>query len=481
MSYDVAVVGSGPNGLAAAVTMARAGLSVCLYERASTLGGGARTAELTLPGFAHDVCSAVHPMALASPFFQAFELNKRVDLDVPDISYGHPLDGGRAGIAYRDLDRTAAQLGADGPAYKKLFESIVRRIAAVTDFTGNQLLRWPQNLSAVADYGLKTLEQGSPLWNLRFREDIAPAMISGVNAHSIGRMPRPSTAGAGLLLGAHAHAAGWPVPRGGSQAIIDAMAEDFRRFGGHIETDTEISDLEQLDASAVLLDVSAAALGQIAGSQLPPSYLRKLAAFRYGNAASKVDFALSGPVPWANPALADAPTLHLGGDRAALAHAEAQVAAGRHPENPYVLLSQPSVVDPGRAPAGSAVLWTYAHVPRGSTVDMTEAVTAQIERFAPGFRDVILASNSITADEYSRYNPNYIGGDFSSGAVNVYQLLKRPVISPVPWRTPAAGVYLCSSSTPPGPAVHGLCGWYAARTALKDVFELPAPELGLSQ
>ncbi|MCY0905093.1 phytoene desaturase family protein [Arthrobacter sp. H14-L1] len=480
---DAVVVGSGPNGLAAALTLARAGLKVRVYELAASIGGGTRSAELTVPGYLHDVCSAVHPMALASPFFRAFELDRRIELVVPEISYGHPLDGGRAGIAYRDLDRTAEQLGRDGAAYRALFAPVLRLLDGVTDFTQHQLLRMPRNPLAALVYGLRTLEQGTPLWNARFREDVAPAMIAGVNAHSIGKMPGLATAGAGMLLGAHAHGRGWPVPVGGSQAIADAMAADLMAHGGEIVLNTTVSSLAQVraetGAKAVLLDVSAASLAAIASTELPARYLRALAAFKYGNAASKVDFALSGPVPWRYPELALAPTVHLGGTRAELARSEAEVAAGIHPANPYVLMSQPSPYDASRAPEGHQVLWTYTHVPAGSTLDMTEAVTAQIERFAPGFRDVIVARNSITADEYSRYNPNYVGGDFSAGAVTLRQLIKRPVVSPNPWRTPAKGVYLCSSSTPPGPAVHGLCGWYAAQTALGDIFSLPAPELGV--
>ncbi|WP_427015853.1 phytoene desaturase family protein [Pseudarthrobacter sp. P1] len=481
-THDAVVVGAGPNGLAAALTLARAGLKVRVYEQAPTVGGGARSSALTLPGFLHDVCSAVHPMALASPFFQAFELEKRVQMRVPEISYAHPLDGGRAGIAYRDLDRTAAALGRDGAAYRGLYAPLVRMLDGITDFTSHQLLRMPRDPLAALVYGLRTLEQGSPLWNVRFRGDVAPAMVAGVDAHSLGRMPRLSTAGAGMLLGAHAHARGWPVPAGGSQAIADAMAEDLLAHGGDIVLERMVASTAEVRAEtgarAILLDVSAAALAELAGPELPAAYLRRLAGFKYGNGACKVDFALSGPVPWTHPELANAPTLHLGGSRAALARSEAEVAAGKHPTNPYVLVSQPSPLDPGRAPSGSAVLWSYTHVPAGSTVDRAEAVTRQIERFAPGFRDVILATNTITADEYGRYNPNYIGGDFSSGAVTLRQLLKRPVVSTQPWKTPAEGVYLCSSSTPPGPAVHGLCGWYAAQSALKDVFGLGAPHLG---
>jgi phytoene dehydrogenase-like protein len=480
---DAAVVGSGPNGLSAAVTLARAGLKVRLYEKESTIGGGARSSELTLPGFLHDVCSAIHPMALASPFFQEFELHKRIRLAVPEISFAHPLDGGRAGFAYRDLDRTAQTLGRDGKEYKRLMEPLVQRLDGITDFTQHQLLRLPKDLVATVLYGLRTLEQGSPLWNLRFREDLAPALISGANAHSVGTMPGLSTGGAGMLLIAHAHGRGWPVPIGGSQAIADAMAADLLAHGGEIVLNTTIGSLDEArggtGARAVLLDVSAAGLAQIAGSDLPTNYLQKLGTFRYGNAASKVDFALSEPVPWANPELGMSPTVHLGGTRAAVARAEAEVAAGKHPTDPYVLASQPSPFDPGRSPEGKHILWTYTHVPAGSTKDMTETITAQVERFAPGFRDVILASSSITAQEYSQYNPNYVGGDFSAGEVSLRQLFKRPVVSPNPWRTPAKGVYLCSSSTPPGPAVHGLCGWYAARSALKDVFHLPAPALGV--
>ncbi|NYE95956.1 phytoene dehydrogenase-like protein [Psychromicrobium silvestre] len=478
---DAVVVGSGPNGLAAAVTLARAGLQVRVYELAPSVGGGTRSAELTLPGFKHDVCSAVHPMALASPFFQAFELARRVELKVPEISYAHPLDNGQAGIAYRDLDRTASELGNDGEAYRRLFAPLLRRLDGMIDFTQHSLLRWPGDPLAALSFGLRVAEQGSLLSSLRFREQAAPAMMAGVSAHSTGKLPSLATAGAGILLGTLAHAGGWPVPVGGSQAIADALAEDLVQHGGEIVLNHRVTNLAELRAESgaalQLLDVSAKGLSDIAGEELPESYRRALGRFRYGNAACKVDFALSGPVPWANPELAFAPTLHLGGTRAELARSEAQVAAGQHPEQPYVLVSQPSPHDSSRAPLGSQVLWSYCHVPAGSSRDMTEAVIAQIERFAPGFRDLILASNVITAAEYQEYNPNYVSGDFSAGALNLAQILKRPVLSAKPWRTPVKGLYLCSSSTVPGPSVHGLCGWYAAQAALKDIFGLPAPDL----
>ena len=471
--YDAIIVGSGPNGLSAAVTLARAGLKVIVFERNPTIGGGARTAELTLPGFLHDVCSAVHPMALASGFFRRFGLDRRIDLRVPEISYGHPLDGGRAGIAWRDLDRTADGLGVDGPAFKRLMAPLVANADRVAQFTGSQLLQLPRHPLTAAIFGLRALEQGSAAWNLRFSEDVAPAMLSGVGAHSIRPMPSLSTAGAALSLGTYAHAHGWPIPIGGSQAIVEALADDLRAHGGEIVTDTEIFSLDELPrATAVLLDVSAKAMLRLV--TMPAEYAKRVERFRFGNAVAKVDYALSGPVPWTNPELHGAGTLHVGGSRAEIAAAEADVAAGRHSASPYVLVAQPSIADPTRAPAGQHVLWAYTHVPRDSSVDQTEAITAQIERFAPGFRDLILARSSMTARDMENYNPNYVGGDIASGGASFAQLLKRPVLSPEPWRTPAPGVYLCSSSTPPGPGVHGLPGYYAARSALRHEFGITA-------
>jgi phytoene dehydrogenase-like protein len=473
---DAVVIGAGPNGLAAAVTLARAGLSVAVYEQASTIGGGARTAELTLPGFRHDVCSAVHPMALASEFFQRFGLADRVALVVPELSYAHPLDGGRAGLAWRDLDRTAEGLGADGRAWKRLFAPLVEHADAVGQFTGGPLLRIPRHPIVAARFGLRALEQGSPLWNLRWTDDTAPAMLAGVAAHGILPMPSLSTAGVALSLGANAHAGGWPIPVGGSQAIVDAMAADLVAQGGVIHTGVSVTALAGLPRHrAAIFDTTPTAMRDIAA--LPDRYAR---GYRYGNAAAKVDFALSGPVPWTNAALAEAGTLHLGGTRAAIAAGERAVAAGQHPDDPYVLVSQPSTFDSTRAPAGTHVLWAYTHVPAGSTRDATESITAQIERFAPGFRDLILASASSSAAQLEAYNPNYIGGDIAAGAAGFDQLLARPVLSPDPWRTPKRGVYLGSSSASPGPGVHGLAGWHAARSALRHEFGLPAPELGAS-
>ena len=388
---DVAVVGSGPNGLAAAVTMARAGLKVRVYEAAGTPGGGLRTSELMQPGHLHDICSAVQPMALASPFFRSFELSRRVELITPELSFGSPLDGGRAALAYHSLDRTVAGLGRDGPAYRRLMAPLVRRANGVADFTLNQLLRIPHDPLAAILFGLRTLEQGSPAWGARFRDELAPALLTGVAAHSVGRLPSLAPSGAGLMLGTLAHAQGWPIPVGGSVSIARAMVRDIEAHGGTVETGRAIGSLEELPAAkATLLDIAPPALLRLAGDSLPSGYRRSLESFRFGNAACKVDFILSGPVPWAAAGLSDAGTVHVGGSRAEMAEAENLVAAGKHPERPYVLVSQPSRFDASRAPEGRHILWTYCHVPAGSTVDMTEAVSAQLERFAPGFRDLVV-------------------------------------------------------------------------------------------
>lgn len=480
---DVAVVGSGPNGLAAAVTMARAGLSVELFETADSIGGGTRTAETTLPGFHHDVCAAVHPMALASPFFRAFELERRIELLVPEVSYGHPLDGGRAGLAYRSLDHTVEALGRDGRAWRALMGPLLNRVEGTIDFTQGNLLRIPTDPLAAFHFGIRTLLQGTPAWNLGFREDTAPAMLTGVSAHAMGRLPALSTSGAGLMLGVLAHAQGWPVPRGGSAAIAQAMADDFLAHGGRIRVGQRIDNVASLraetGAKAIICSTTPRALVAMAGAEMPEGYRRKLESFKYGAGVCKVDFALSGPVPWTAPGLRLAPTIHMGGSREAIAFAEREVLNGRHPKDPYVLAVQPGVIDDTRAPLGQHTFWAYTHVPAGSTRDCSEDIIAAVEKHAAGFRDLILASSVQSAQDISAYNVNYIGGDIASGAVTLKQLLKRPVISPDPWRTPVTGLYLGSASTPPGPAVHGMGGWFAAKSALTNTFGLPAPELGL--
>ncbi len=467
---DVEIVGSGPNGLAAAVTLARAGLSVRVYERLSQLGGGASTREEAAPGFRFDTCSAVHPLALASPFFRAFGLARRVEFVTPEVSFAHPLPGGASGIAYRDLARTVAELGRDGAAYRRLLGPLSAHAREVARFTGSTLLRVPPHPIVAARFGLRTLWQGSPLWRAGFTGETAPAMITGVAAHAIVPQPSPVAAAAGLALQAHAHAAGWPIPLGGSQAISDALADDLRAHGGEIVTDHEVASLDELTARAVVLDVTPRALVRLAGGRMPARYRRALERFRYGSGAATVHFALSAPVPWADERIARAGTVHIGGTREEIAAGENAVLAGRHAASAYVLVSQPSVFDPSRAPAGSHALWTYTHVPTGSTVDQTEAVTRAIERVAPGFRDVIIASHSATAADLAAHNPNYVGGDIGAGAATLGQLLARPVLRTDPWRTPMRGVYLCGASTVPGPGVHGQSGWFAARSALQHEF-----------
>ena len=489
-SHAAAVVGSGPNGLAAAVTLARAGILVTVFEAADTIGGGARTAETVAPGVLHDVCSAIHPMALASEFFQRFELERRIELVVPEASYANPLDGAagpRAAIAYRDLDRTAAELGRDGRAYAAHTRPLLRHLDGVLDLAlGGAMSSAPVRalrdpLAAFA-LGLRTLQEGlpsgAPRIAGRFREEAAPALLAGVAAHTVGRLPGLAPAAVAAVLGALGHAGGWPVPVGGSRAIVDALVADLRAHGGRIETGREIRELGELDGFRIrIFDTSAPALARIARRALPAAYARRLAGFRFGDGSAKVHFVLDGPIPWRDPRVAAAPTVHLGGTRAETAAAEAAVAGGRHPERPYVLLAQPTDFDPGRNPAGVHAVWSYTHVPHGSDVDVSATVIAQIERFAPGFRDRIKSFRAMSAAEVARANPNFEGGDISSGAATLRQLLFRPVVGADPWRTPAPGVYLCSSATAPGPGVHGLGGWYAARSALRHEFGLPAPSL----
>lgn len=467
------VVGAGPNGLAAAVTLARAGVAVRVYERAGTLGGGSRTAGLTEPGFLHDTCSAVHPMAYASVFFGRFGLRSRIRLIDPEVPYAHGLDADRAVLAWRDLGRTAEALGPDATAWRSLLEPFVNRPDLVGRLTSDSPLRPPLAPLGLARMGLSVLDQGTALWDRRWQSEQAPALLTGAMGHPIQRMPAPGPTAAGLVLASLAHIEGWPIPVGGSQSIADALVADARAHGVEFVTDHEVTSLDELgDASAVLFDTSPRSLARIAGDALPARYARRLRRYRYGGGAAKVDYALSDPVPWRSPELAQAGTVHLGGSRGQMVAAENAVAAGRHPERPYVLVSQPTTFDPTRAPEGRHVLWAYTHVPSGSTLDPTEAVTRRIEQFAPGFRDVVLASSSQSAAELEEHNPNYVGGDISVGHVGVTQLVARPVLSTDPWRTPAKGLYLCSSATPPGPGVHGVCGWRAALSALRHEFDV---------
>ncbi|TPW76949.1 NAD(P)/FAD-dependent oxidoreductase [Schumannella sp. 10F1B-5-1] len=476
---DATVVGAGPNGLAAAVTLAAAGLEVQLIERSERVGGGMSSAELTLPGFVHDVCSAVHPGALASPFFRSWGLERRVAMAVPDASYAHPLDDRPAAIAYLDLERTVAELGPDGPGWRRFVGPLVEHFAGVSDFTGGPLLRWPSDLTAATLYGMRALRfaafgagTASPR-ALGFATEAGSALSAGTSAHTVARLDRLGTAGAGLLLAAFGHTVGYPVPVGGSQAIADALAADVVERGGTIRLGEHVSGPGDIEPSrVVILDTSPEFLASYAGDRLPAGYRRALGRYRRGDGVAKVDFATSAPIPWADARVGAAPTVHLGGTRAEIAAAEAEVAAGRIPDRPYVLLTQPTVIDPSRAPEGRHTVWAYTHVPAGSDADLSDTITAQIERFAPGFRDTILASAHRSAAQLAHENPNDPGGEMMGGAVTIPQLIARPVLSATPWRTPVAGLYLGSAATPPGPSTHGMNGWYAAATALRDHFGL---------
>jgi phytoene dehydrogenase-like protein len=470
---DVVVVGSGPNGLAAAVIMARAGLQVEVFEAQDTVGGGARTLELGLaPGVRHDLCSAVHPMAAASPFFRKFDLAAHgVELRYPEVSYAQPLDGGRAGVAYRDLQRTVEGLGADGASWRRLMKPLVEHGPGVAEFGTFDRRRIPGAPLTAARLLLAGLDQGTPLWNRRWRTDVAPALLTGVAAHAITPLPSLAAGAASIVLAALAHAPGWPLAVGGSQAITDALVSDLKAHGGTVTTGAEVTNLAELPAAdAYLFDTTPAALVRITGDRMPSGYVRAVSRYRHGNAVAKVDFALSEPVPWAHSEVRRAGTIHVGGTRSEMVAAEAAVFSGRHAERPMVLASDPAILDPGRVENGIRPFWTYAHVPAGSTVDVGDTVQAQIERFAPGFGDVVVARRVIPAAEMERHNANYIGGDIAAGAVTIWQMLARPVPRWDPYATPLSGVYLCSSATPPGPAVHGMCGYHAARRALRDRF-----------
>ena len=476
-TVDVVVVGSGPNGLSAATVLAGAGLSVHVVEAADTLGGGARSAALTLPGFTHDVCSAVHPAAALSRFFAAFDLaGHGVEMLHPPLPFAQALDGGRAALAHRDIEATVDGLGVDGPAYRRLVGPVVARIEEVRDLVLSDLRTFPgawRGASVGAGIALAraVAEQGSPAWNLRWRGDLAPALLSGVATHAIAPARRLAPAGSAVFLTAMAHSVGWPIPRGGSQAIVDALVAELRARGVTFSTGERVEDLAQLPRTrAVVMDTSPETLVDVVGDRLPAAYRAAVRAYRHGDGVCKVDFALSQPVPWTNPGLAGAGTLHLGGTRAEMLAFERGVVAGRHSDLPYVLAAQPGVVDPSRAPAGKHTLWAYTHVPKGSTLDRGDAVAAQVERFAPGFHDTVLARAVSSASAEEASNANYVGGDISGGAVTPWQLLARPVPTWDPYRAPVPGVYLCSSSTPPGPAVHGMNGVHAARRVLRQRF-----------
>ena len=473
-TYDAVVVGSGPNGLAAAITLARAGCSVLVIEAQETLGGGMRSAALTLPGFVHDVCSAIHPLGLASPFMRTVPLAEHGVVWVnPPAAMAHPFDDGTAAVLERSLTRTGETLGPDAAAYERLMAPLVRHWEALAEEVLSPL-HLPRHLLPMARFGLLAMRSARGLAEACFTGSRARGFFAGLAAHAILPLHKLPTAAFGLILGMLGHAVGWPLPQGGSQQLSTALAAYLRTLGGELITGTPVASVDEVPpARAILLDVTPRQVLRLAGHRLPERYRRQLGRYRYGAAVFKMDWALDGPIPWKAPACRRAATVHLGGTLPEIAASEHAACTGQHAEAPYMILAQQSLHDATRAPAGQHTAWAYCHVPHGSMVDMTTRLEAQIERFAPGFRDRILARSVMSPATFEAYNANYIGGDINGGVQDLWQLFTRPTVSLVPYATPVKGLYICSSSTPPGGGVHGMCGYWAARAALRRDLRQP--------
>lgn len=464
---DAVVVGSGPNGLAAAITLAKAGRSVVVLERAGEAGGGTRSAELTLPGFVHDICSAVHPLAVASPFFRTLPLDEHgLEWIHPPLPLAHPFEDGRAAILTPSVDETARGLGRDRDAYLRLMQPLVQGWPDLAPFLLGPL-RPPDRPVALARFGLRALRSARALAEGTFRGREARGLFAGLAGHSMLPLERTASAAVALVLATAGHVEGWPMPRGGAGSLAGALAGCLQGLGGRIELNRPVHALDALPAASLyLFDLTPSALLRIAGERFPKRYRRRLARYRHGPGVFKVDWALDGPIPWTAEECRGAGTIHLGGDLVDVAAAEGAVWEGRHPERPFVLLAQPTLFDPDRAPEGRHTAWAYCHVPHGSTVDMTERIEAQVERYAPGFRARILARHTFDTAELEEHNPNYVGGDINAGVQDLGQILRRPVAGTRPYATPDPAIYLCSAATPPGGGVHGMCGYHAARVAL---------------
>jgi phytoene dehydrogenase-like protein len=471
--YDAVIIGSGPNGLAAGITLAREGLRVLIVEARDTPGGGMRTAELTLPGFFHDVCSAVHPMALMSPFLTSVPLAKfGLEWAHPDILLAHPLDGGRAAALWRSVGQTAAALpGGDSAAWLRLMEPLVPQARGLFKDLLGPLPIWPDHPLLLARFGLSAMRSATGLAGSRFQSEEARALFAGNAAHGFLPLEQSFTAAVGMALSLAGHAGGWPVARGGSVSITRALTRYFEALGGEIRCGTAVQDVRELPpAQAVLFDTGPHTAARLGAAWLPEGYLKRLRRYRYGPGIFKMDYALSAPVPWTNADCRRAGTVHVGGSMDEIARAERETCQGRAAERPFVLVGQQSLCDPTRAPAGQHTLWAYAHVPSGSSQDFSEIITAQIERYAPGFRDVILASHAMNPQAVEQYNANNVGGDVIGGVMDLRQMFTRPVARCNPYTTPHPKLFHCSSATPPGAGVHGMCGYHAARTALWRVF-----------
>jgi phytoene dehydrogenase-like protein len=470
---DAVVVGAGPNGLAAAIELARAGKTVVLHEAKATIGGGARTMELTLPGYLHDVCSAIHPLALGSPFFKSLPLEQfGVEWINPEAALAHPFDDGTAVQLRRSLDETAGNLDPqDEQAYKALMRPFIGRWDDLAPDILGPLPILPKHPILLARFGLKALRSASGLARSLFRGTRSQSLFVGMSAHSFIPLESIATASFGMVLGILGHAVGWPIPKGGSQSIVDAMAKYLQSLGGRILVANPVERLDQLpSAHAVLFDLTPKQFLLIAGETISPRYRSQLQRYRYGPGVFKMDWALSGPIPWAAPACREAGTVHLGATIDEITLSERLIWQNKHQEKPLVLIAQQSVFDPTRAPEGHHTGWAYCHVPHGSTVDMSERIIGQIERFAPGFRDLILETRTMTTADMNAYNANYVGGDINGGVQDIRQLFTRPILRLRPYRMSAKHLYLCSSSTPPGGGVHGMCGYHAAHAALREAF-----------
>ncbi len=470
-SFDAVVVGSGPNGLAAAITLAQKGLSVQVIEAEDTIGGGMRSGELTLPGFTHDLCSAIHPLALASPFLSSLPLAEHgLELIHPDVPMAHPLDDGRTAVLEMSIPQTASHLGRDSDEYVKLMAPLVRSHGnLVEQFLGPA--RPPRHPISAGRFGVHAIRSAKGLATM-FEDERSRALIAGVAAHSILPLDCLVTGGFGLILAILGHAVGWPVVKGGTQSLANSLQSIFEANGGQVVTGRRIDSIDELPRHKVaLLDVGPRQLEKIAGDRLPKSYLYRLRRYRYGPSVFKVDWALDGPVPWKDRFCREAGTVHLGGTFEQIAASERAVWENRHVARPYCIIAQQSLRDPTRAPEGKHTLWGYCHVPTGYDVDMTELIEEQIERQAPGFKDLILAKSTLGPADLERSNANYVGGDINGGVQDIRQLFTRPVARIDPYSTPVEGLYLCSSSTPPGGGVHGMCGYHAGKSALAKHFK----------
>jgi phytoene dehydrogenase-like protein len=473
VEYDAVIVGSGPNGLAAAIALARAGCSILVREANATIGGGARSAELTLPNFVHDVCSAVHPLAAGSPYFKTLRLERfGLEWIQPEIPLAHPLDDGTAACLYRDVNLTGEQLRGDSRAYRRLMKPLVRNWNKLANEFLQPMLHLPRHPLALGRFGILGICPTMLLAKLLFKYEPARALFAGIAAHSFLPLEAPASSAFALVLGLAGHTVGWPIPRGGSQQIANALANCLRELGGKIEVNSRVENLNELPKSRVtLLDVSVWEFLRIAGERLPLAYRHRLESFRHAPGIFKIDYALSDPIPWKAEACRRAGTIHLGGTIEEIAAAERDVSQGKISERPFVLVAQQSLFDTTRAPAGQHTLWAYCHAPFNCRVDMSDHIESQIERFAPGFRDCVLARHSTSGADLGKANANLVGGDINGGAATLMQLIARPILSPTPYRTPLPGVYLCSASTPPGGGVHGMCGYHAAQAALRDVLK----------